>query len=133
MLACKQDNTWCIWFPGDYGHVVSHYDVGCSVVSKTGQEKGYITTKLSGEVFQNKYPVFEIFEFLFPELLEKSPFQTMFELPNSVEEANCLNKCVETYEHICRFKCIQDSLVSPSTRISEKITSMFFVYFCSQS
>ena len=61
MLACKQDNTWCIWFDPEYGQVLSHYDVACSVVSENGQEKGVITTKLSGICISSTFSNFRIF------------------------------------------------------------------------
>lgn len=91
---------------------------------KAGNIRESLQPNCHVSIFQIPRLVFQIFEFFCTEMLEKSPFLHVFKLPKSVEEATNLNECVDTYENICRFKCIQDSLEKPSKRISKKIEGM---------
>ena len=70
----------------------------------------------------------KIFEFAFEfisDVLEKSPFEKILDLPNCKEDANNLNLCVRIYERICRLKTINNSLKVKSTRIAEEIQRLF--------
>lgn len=129
MFARKDDDSWLLWFDKDYAHVLNYYALSVSIVSKNGYEKACVTTELSGEknqlsIFSNSH-----WNFLWSEMLEKSPFQQSWTLPNSSDDAKNLNLCIDIYEKLCRLKCINDSLKTKSDRIREQIQSVYFFEF----